>query len=102
MNNDQNNTDAPAGALRFLTHADVIDRVRVSKPTLARWIQQGSFPPSISTSGLDSDGNVVRSRTLLWDERIVNEWMAERTREAAEQYEQRKAAKADNNRRAYA
>ena len=48
---------------RLLTKPEVLDRLRISYPTLHRWVQTGRFPKPIGY------------RKLLWSEKQVNDWI---------------------------
>ena len=52
---------------KLVTKQDVLDRVRVSAPTLRRWIEDNEFPRPI-----------VCGRTLRWDPRVIEAFIAAR------------------------
>jgi predicted DNA-binding transcriptional regulator AlpA len=58
---------------RYLTSAEVLKRVPVSKVTLWHWIKRGTFPAPRSLSGGQS-----RQHRNAWLESEVAEWMNSR------------------------
>ena len=52
----------------FLRISEVIHRVGVSRPTIYRWMREGTFPKQISVGG----------NTVVWVESAVTSWMEDR------------------------
>ena len=57
-------TSAP----RFLRISEVLDRVGVSRPTIYRWMREGTFPKQIS----------IGANSVVWLESDVTKWMDQR------------------------
>ena len=53
---------------RFLRISEVIRRVGVSRPTIYRWMREGTFPKQISIS----------ANSVIWLESDVTKWMDQR------------------------
>jgi len=54
---------------RLLTQRDVCDLLRITYPTLYRWLKDGRFPAPVNGRG----------RKLLWSPGAVEEWMNARS-----------------------
>ena len=52
----------------FLRISEVIRRVGVSRPTIYRWMREGTFPKQIQ----------LGSRSVVWNEQEVIKWMEDR------------------------
>ena len=50
---------------RFLRISEVLDRVGVSRPTIYRWMREGTFPKQIS----------IGANSVVWLESDVTKWM---------------------------
>ena len=55
-------------APRFLRISEVLDRVGVSRPTIYRWVTEGTIPKQIQ----------LGSRSVVWLESDVTKWMDQR------------------------
>ena len=53
---------------RFLRISEVLDRVGVSRPTIYRWMREGTFPKQIS----------IGANSVVWLESDVTKWMDQR------------------------
>lgn len=58
---------------RLLTQQEICELIRISYPTLARWLTAGIFPQPINGRG----------RKLLWTQATIEEWMNRRQSAAA-------------------
>ena len=50
---------------RFLRISEVLDRVGVSRPTIYRWMREGTFPKQIA----------IGANSVVWLESDVTKWM---------------------------
>ncbi len=62
-----------ADAIQMLNLVDVLDRLKITRTTIYRWIDSGKFPKPIKLSE-------TTNRWLLTD---IEKWIAERSKEAA-------------------
>lgn len=53
---------------RLLTQQEICELIRISYPTLARWLTAGTFPQPINGRG----------RKLLWTEDAIQDWIRHR------------------------
>ena len=54
---------------RLLTQRDVCNLLRITYPTLYRWLKDGRFPEPVNGRG----------RKLLWSPEVVEEWVNARS-----------------------
>ena len=52
----------------FLRISEVLDRVGVSRPTIYRWMREGTFPKQIS----------IGANSVVWLESDITNWMDQR------------------------
>ena len=50
---------------RFLRISEVLDRVGVSRPTIYRWMREGTFPKQIA----------IGANSVVWLESDITKWM---------------------------
>ena len=55
-------------APRFLRISEVLDRVGVSRPTIYRWMREGTFPKQIA----------IGANSVVWLELDITKWMDQR------------------------
>ena len=53
---------------RFLRISEVLNRVGVSRPTIYRWMSEGTFPKQIS----------IGANSVVWLESDITKWMDQR------------------------
>lgn len=51
----------------LLTQREVCALIRISYPTLARWLTAGTFPKPVNSRG--------KGRKLLWTQSVIEQWM---------------------------
>lgn len=59
---------------RFIRLKEVIKRTSLSRSTIYAWMKSGCFPKNI----------IIGTRTVAWDEAVINDWIESKIKEAAQ------------------